>query len=720
MDELVITPHIYSNRMKFTKPFSTFLLLFFLSGNLIAQNVEPCHTSYHHAERIKSDPDILQQRQALEANIQDILKDDPNYRVSGGIVTIPVVVHILHSNPSENISTAQIMSQFDVLNRDFRRQNADTSTTPAVWASTMADAEIEFCLATIDPNGNPSTGITRTLTTVTTFQNDEMKFDSTGGIDAWPREDYLNVWVCDMPGLTAFAQFPGFAAETDGVAIDYRRFGTIGNVSESGRLMVHEAGHWLHLFHVWGNDNFTQCASDSVADTPPQDGSSPYNCPSFPQYDNCTSSGSGIMFMNYMDYTEDVCLNSFTNGQVARMHAALTSLRPTILNSTKCSPLNLPPVDASIAFINGPTGTFCDLDITPEFSLGNFGSDSLTSVTINYQLDAGTVQTINWTGGLASLNSVTLTLPTITPLAGTHTLDIWTSNPNGGIDGLPSNDLKSTTFTNSYPPIGSSTPIVEDFEFSFFPPMGWYNEFPLNFFTWDRIAGVSGYGVGNGCIWVNNYNNIFGNQIDILNLPVVDLSSLPVAQMSFDIAYQAYDTLSGSDTLKVQVSTNCGRTWDNIYVGTGVQMATTTPTYSTAAFTPTASEWRTEVFDLSPYANSNSVMIRFRSHNYYENNLYIDNVNIGVLVAKDEPLEGQVKLYPNPTHGKINVSLPTNLPSITSICIFNAWTGMVDNFQPSWSSSEIMTLDVSNLSTGLYFLEIQTAEGKIVKKFIVE
>lgn len=324
--------------MKITNLLFTIAFLILHAGLLNGQTSERCQSSYLHHEQ-QANPNVFQQRQAMEASIQGILDNDPNFRVSGGVITIPVVFHVLYNTPAENISMAKIQSQLDVLNRDFRKMNADTASMPSVWAPLIADAEIEFCLATIDPNGNPTDGVTRTATTVTTFLGyTDMKYDVTGGKNAWPKDDYMNVWVCDLVGYTAFGQFPGFDPATDGVAIDYQAFGTIGNVIGDGRLMVHEAGHWLHLYHIWGDGFFPSCASDSVSDTPPQDDWS-NGCPTFPQHDVCSSTGSGTMFMNYMDYTNDNCMNSFTNGQVARMHAALQVLRPSILNSTKCEPI---------------------------------------------------------------------------------------------------------------------------------------------------------------------------------------------------------------------------------------------------------------------------------------------------------------------------------------------------------------------------------------------
>ena len=135
-------------------------------------------------------------------------------------------------------------------------------------------------MATIDPNGAATNGITRTSTSVSAFgTNDEMKFNSSGGKDAWPASDYLNMWVCDISGgILGYAQFPGGNPATDGVVMDYQYFGTIGTATapfDLGRTTTHEVGHWLNLRHIWGDGNCN--ADDFVSDTPTSDAAN-YGC----------------------------------------------------------------------------------------------------------------------------------------------------------------------------------------------------------------------------------------------------------------------------------------------------------------------------------------------------------------------------------------------------------------------------------------------------------
>ncbi|MEM7041014.1 MAG: zinc metalloprotease, partial [Bacteroidota bacterium] len=220
---------------------------------------------------------------------------------------------------------------------DFRRNNADRQNTPSAFTGVAADSEIEFCLATTDPNGNPTNGITRTFTNSTSFSaNDAMKFQSSGGKDAWPTGQYLNMWVCNLGGgLLGYAQFPGSgSASTDGVVVGYNYFGNTGAVSapfNKGRTTTHEVGHWLNLRHIWGDAN---CGNDFVSDTPTQQ-SDNSGCPNHP-LPSCGNSGD--MFMNYMDYTNDACMNLFTEGQKDRMRAVVGpgGFRSSLLSSLGC------------------------------------------------------------------------------------------------------------------------------------------------------------------------------------------------------------------------------------------------------------------------------------------------------------------------------------------------------------------------------------------------
>jgi hypothetical protein len=281
-------------------------------------------------------PEIRQYRKKLEILTAQWLEQQlkQSDQITETII-IPVVVHVVFNvnHPEQNISEEQIISQIEALNTDFRRLNSDTTNTPEIFRNIAADTHIEFRLARRTPDGLPTNGITRTATDVEAFsiETDHVKFDDTGGINIWNRDRYLNFWVCNLDsGYLGYAQYPGGQPSTDGIVISWRNFGTTGTAQypfNEGRTVTHEVGHWLNLVHTWGDEDNCE-ATDYVADTPNQE-KAYYHCPSFPQH----SCESDDMFMNYMDYTDDRCMNIFTIGQSNRMHATLNGFRAPIKNS---------------------------------------------------------------------------------------------------------------------------------------------------------------------------------------------------------------------------------------------------------------------------------------------------------------------------------------------------------------------------------------------------
>jgi hypothetical protein len=256
-------------------------------------------------------------------------------RVTGrqSLIDIPVVVHVVHSTPEQNVSDAQIHSQIEVLNQDFRASNPDVNKVPAAWQDLVADVRLQFHLARTDPLGRPTNGITRTQTSTPDWGTDDLvKFSLSGGRDAWPADIYLNLWVSPLRrGLLGYAQFPGGAASTDGVVVTHTAFGTTGTAKapfDGGRTAVHEIGHWLNLRHIWGDDDEGCSGSDFVSDTPNQAGPN-LGSPDFPHV-TCGNGPDGDMFMNYMDYTDDAAMFMFTKGQAARMDATLDQARQTL------------------------------------------------------------------------------------------------------------------------------------------------------------------------------------------------------------------------------------------------------------------------------------------------------------------------------------------------------------------------------------------------------
>jgi hypothetical protein len=342
-----------SNKFLFT------ILSLFLTGTLLGQTPRKCGTVTAHQQALQRDPSVKTRREALERATNVWIANNQNAIQNRTVVTIPVVVHVVYKTTAQNISDAQIQSQIAVLNKDYRKLNTDANSTPNVWKPLAADAQIQFCLAARTPAGVATNGITRTVTTVTSFvdnpntpdidEEDRVKSNATGGKTGWDPNKYLNIWVCRLDGLTlGYSYFPsdivGFP-ELDGLVIDYRCFGTTGTAGtlfpeyNLGRTVTHEIGHYLNLSHTWGDDdpNGPACQSDYVSDTP-ECFDALLGCEVFPYNvgTQCVTDANGQMFMNYMDYADDNCMFLFTMGQAARMLAALNVERPTLLTSNGC------------------------------------------------------------------------------------------------------------------------------------------------------------------------------------------------------------------------------------------------------------------------------------------------------------------------------------------------------------------------------------------------
>jgi PKD repeat protein len=378
----------------------------------------------------------------FEEWLEKKIKEDKNNNAipKSNIYTIPVIVHVIHNSneaigQGRNISQAQVYSQIDVLNEDFRRTNADASQTPAPFAAVAADIEIQFCLAQVDPNGNPlaepgihrvsapSIGVSNTTTGYSTSLIDGTIKPAT----IWDPNRYFNIWVCQLSGnLLGYAQFPsssglpglssnGGPANTDGVVIGYNYFGRVGTLSppfNKGRTATHEVGHWLGLRHIWGDGN---CASDYCNDTPTQSNATS-GCPSYPYAAGCSGSPNppGRMFQNYMDYTNDSCMNLFTANQKTRMRTVMQNSprRVQLLSSTVCNSPTSPPVADFVAN-------------TTTVTVGGF---------VNFtNLSTGTGNTYSWTfnGGTPSTSTAINPSNIQYNTVGTYTVTLVATNPYG-------------------------------------------------------------------------------------------------------------------------------------------------------------------------------------------------------------------------------------------------------------------------------------------------
>ncbi|MEM6344291.1 MAG: PKD domain-containing protein, partial [Bacteroidota bacterium] len=549
----------------------------------------------------------------IEESIQRSQQKSRSLRRRGPtIYNIPVVVHVIYSSPTENISDEQIFSQLEVLNKDYRLQN-DASEIPEEFEDVAADTEISFCLANLDPNGLPTAGINRVSVSGAPFTenyvNEVIKPNT-----IWDPNRYMNIWVCNLAGgILGFAQFPNSSgltgipngigtANTDGVVVNYLAFGTTGTAAspfDGGRTLTHEVGHWLGLRHIWGDG---PCSFDDFClDTPP----------TAQAFFGCTPEGalacdgSSAMLQNFMDYSDDACMSLFTRDQKLRMRAVLENSprRKSLLTSPVCK--------------LGQTA------MEPDFMVDLQAGCAPHTVNLRPLLPEGEANEVlsykwNFPGGRPSSSSkanpkVTYKKP------GRYNVSLRVQSPGGALS------IEKNAYIRVYEQ-GVGLPVAAKFENTQVAE-GFYFYNPQDDLTWGQSQLVGGNGQSQGSLKMPNFDNNHVNSADWLLSPIMDFGTATKTTLSFDVAYGFFEERY-SDSLGVFISTDCDGLFRNIYYKGGKELSTQSLNSQTE-FVPQANEWRREVIDLSAFDQYEFVQIAFVNFSGYGNNLYLDNISIG-------------------------------------------------------------------------------------------
>jgi len=624
-------------------------------------------------------------------------------KLTGVVYKIPVVFHIIHTNGSDNISDAQIQDQLNILNRDYRKLNADTTAIVAAFENIVADAEIEFVFATVAPNGACFNGITRTVNAIT---NDGS--DGQAQVDAvvagnnvyqgvWAHNRYMNVYVCaDLGGAAGYTFNPNGGSTANATNMYYNGIfmlhdytGSIGTSNTTNsRALTHEVGHWLNLSHVWGANNNPGSAgctgTDNVNDTPNTQGSTsctltanscsavdPYY--GFNQIDNV---------QNYMDYS--YCSKMFTQGQVDRMRAAIISSTGGRSNIWTTPNLNL---------VGGvPGGSLCALDFTASDVAMCAGETS----TFTMSAGGAPITSYSWTFTGGTPSTSTAASPTVTySTAGTYQVSLTV------VSGGNSYTKTKTAYISVAGGSLVSLPITEGFTAGTIPFANWTltNDAPTNF-TWTRNTSV-GYNSMNSAR-MDNYSGNTPAGDDEMGLPNFSAASLSSLTMEFDVAYRPYDA-TYYDGLQVLASGDCGATYTTVYDKSNMVLATV-GSASTSGFVPSGnSQWRHETIDLSPFAGSSRVILRIKAISGNGNYLYIDNVNITGVTSNTPPVASFT-------------------PSVTSVCagqtvtFTNSSTGSGNSYSWSFpggtpSSSTATSPTITYAAAGTYSVSLQATNG---------
>ncbi|MBX2894467.1 MAG: choice-of-anchor J domain-containing protein [Cyclobacteriaceae bacterium] len=550
--------------------------------------------------------------------------------------TIPVVVHIIHNGEpigtGTNISNNQVLSQINAMNKDYQRLNSDAANTPVEFQSVAGSFDIEFVLAKQDPFGAPTNGINRVQGTKTVWTiNDNATFKA---LSYWPAEDYLNIWVINIPSYLGFAQFPISSLPgledssndrlTDGVVIDYSVFGSnfegLGTFNldtkyNRGRTCTHEVGHFFGLKHIWGDDGSACTGTDYVDDTPNQGGNYVGQCPTGTR----NSCSSNDMYMNYMDYTDDACMNLYTQGQVARMTVVVENSprRFSLLNSNGAN--DPPPLanDLAITQLNAPAPGFCGGVFTPMLTVQNIGTSTVITARVQLKVNNTVVETKDFTPNLVNLATTTFTFNPLTQNSGTVNYAFEVLLVNGVTDQRPDNSLRTVSTTV---PVNATLPLAEVF-----------NSIPSNWKIYNPDGGVQwslrNTPTNGNAMYVNCYDYEIEGAIDRLITPMLDLTTASTAYLRFDRAYALFSA-SYPERLRVLVSTTCDftNTFTEVLNLEGSALATAPAT--TSSFVPANSaQWQNTTVSLQDFIG-NKIQVAFEVTNAYGNNVYIDNITI--------------------------------------------------------------------------------------------
>ena len=646
---------------------------------------------YHQNPHLQHNMQV--NRDALKAFTAQYIAEHGARGAADSVYVIPVVFHIIHTYGQENISDAQIMSGLKVMNWNFRNQNPDTAGIAPAFKPIVADCEIEFRLAHLDPNGNCHSGINRIASPLTNTGQHNVK-----DLIHWEPSKYLNIYVVKgIPSLAGHCLMPDQAAakpEWDGIVIDDSYVGDIGTSSDlTSVVLAHEAGHYLNLFHIWGGNNVPEyyylpvgqqsnCSvGDEVDDTPPTIGWSTCNL-------NAASCGNVVdNVQNAMDYS--YCNFMFTQGQRMRMRAALNS--PIANRNNLITNANLAATGVNLSIL-------CKADFISDKQIACIGD------TIQFtDKSLATPDTWQWNFGDGATS--TLQNPAhVYTAAGDYNVTLTASK--GG------SQLTSQAYTIRIN--GEGNPFfVQDFESVNTLSQTSLFEAADNAMLTFTVNNSIGYNSARSAyITMPDTIAAFGGKT-VLTSPSIALGNVAVPFLKFNYAV-AQRVLNNNDRLEVFFSKDCGKTWQSQNNRIGANLRTVTTAQTSTVWQPTDStQWRAVTLALPATYRIDGFMFKIEYTNYKGNTFYLDNININpeayTGIGKVELTD--VELVPNPASSHISISgLPYSMPY-----------QMLDMSGKLWLQGNVegnQAIDIGQLPTGVYLLRIEGEELYSYKRFI--
>ena len=509
-----------------------FFFSLLLNSLLFAQTHKQCGATIMRNKAIAENPDLVNNRIKYLQQLDSL--QEFTSKMNNDIRTIPVVIHVMHTGGSSNISEAQVLDAIEIINEDFSKNNSDTSSVVEAFQSIIADVGVEFKLAQLDPSGNCTKGITRTYTELTNNAGENVK-----GLIKWDPSMYLNVWVVSNIeiGAGGYSYFPGEAPNNDanaGVVVLASQFGSIGQSNgstSSNRTLTHEIGHYLSLNHTWGDSNNNDLQQncyddDGISDTPNTKGT---NGTCNLSQNTCNSLDN---VQNYMDYAS--CPIMYTEGQKSAMRAALNYGSSwhnaprnnlwTNENLIETGLLNNPNTNDCLAIVEFDTQSeLACIGQEIEWRNTSYNYDTEASFewsfpggTPNYSTEEDAVITYNETGAF----DVTLT---VTTSGGTQTQTInnaiYINDSDNKVMAPTAYEFNSNLFPNS----------------SNIASENWYIDENSQVYGWDWNSASSTSEPGS----IRIRSSVFGDD-NLKNLysPIFDLSNVPSpCFMYYDYAY---------------------------------------------------------------------------------------------------------------------------------------------------------------------------------------
>lgn len=705
--------------MKTTK---LLVILFLLPlTQAFSQSIQfPCHTHSLSNDEMAQSAEYQQNRQELEKFTQEWLNENAGQKSVTAPKVIPVVFHIIHEGGPENIPDANIHDQMRILNEDFQKLNSDTTAAAPAFAGIIGDMNLEFRLATKDPQGNCTNGITRIF---------DPGFTNAGSGTRpviWPRSQYLNVWIVkDISfGAGAYTYLPGVSANIDGIVCRYTQFSSLFP-SVDDRTMTHEIGHWFNLYHPWGTTNNPGLQSncnddDGVMDTPNTIGAGGCNL-------NQQSCGSLDNVQNYMDYA--FCGMMFTQGQVDRMTAAVNSgigqrnnlwtQSNLIATGTDSASLANPPTCIPIAEFEVSTRSVCAGN-TIQFFDKAYNATYDTTWQFNWTFPGGTPATSTDRNPIVSYAQAGFYDATlqITNTAGTSSPETKSNyiTITEGSGAYIAPYLESATRTE-FP--GNNTDNTLEWEIS--RPTGSLQQF-------QRFTGA--FYSAPASIYLNNFAfNASGKHR--IESPIANLSNLVAdsAFLNFQIAYR--QKANEVEFLELFVSQNCGFTWSREKIWFGFQLVSNTSPLG-LPFTPTDStDWKFISLGLDKYAGKANVQFRFVWNSNSGNNVYFDDISLSetpnpepLTVGIEEEIDALVNIFPNPNNGEFTISYPSIGTQLEEIEVYNLLGQRILTISELENAENDETYSVNlnkyGIDRGIYFISFGDAKNKVQRKIIVD